>query len=226
VTAASEPTDGHRVRVLVADDHPVFRRGLCELLATTSEVEVVGQAATGAEAVLRALELAPDVVVMDLNMPDLDGIVATRTIVSANPQVKVAVLTMLEDDEALFAALQAGASAYLLKDADDDELIRTVIAVAEGRAVFGAAVARRVIDHFRNPTVASSAAFPELSQREHEVLALLADGETNSTIARRLGIADKTVRNHVSNILTKLQVQRRAEAIVRARRAGLGTSGP
>ncbi len=175
----------------------------------------MGQAATGAEAVLQALELAPDVVVMDLNMPDLDGIVATRTIVSANPQVKVAVLTMLEDDEALFAALQAGASAYLLKDADDDELIRSVIAVAEGRAVFGAAVAPRVIDHFRNPTVASSAAFPELSQREHEVLALLADGETNPTIARRLGIADKTVRNHVSNILTKLQVERRAEAIVR-----------
>jgi DNA-binding NarL/FixJ family response regulator len=212
-----------RITVVIADDHPAFRRGLAALLAADGSFDVVAQAGTGNEAVRLALDLEPDVVVMDLNMPDGHGVEATRQIVGARPHVKVAVLTMFEDDESVFTALRAGAGAYLLKDAGEDELVRAIEGVARGQAIFGAAVAKRVMEHFTAPArAAPPGVFPELTEREHELLDLLARGAGNQRIAARLGISDKTVRNHVSNILTKLQVQDRAQAVARARDAGLG----
>ena len=215
-----------RLRVVVADDHPVFRAGLRALLATDAEVEVVGEASTGTEAVSVAEAVQPDVVVMDLHMPDLDGVAATRRIVHASPHVAVLVLTMFDDDDSVFAAMRAGARGYLLKGANQADVLRAVHLVGAGGAMFGPAVAQRVIEFFARPRPATAAlAFPELTDREHEVLDLLAAGHANSTIAARLRISDKTVRNHVSNIFTKLAVADRAQAIVRAREAGLGGAG-
>jgi DNA-binding NarL/FixJ family response regulator len=215
-----------RLRVVVADDHPVFRAGLRALLATDAEVEVVGEASTGTEAVSVAEAVQPDVVVMDLHMPDLDGVAATRRIVHASPHVAVLVLTMFDDDDSVFAAMRAGARGYLLKGAKQADVLRAVHLVGAGGAMFGPAVAQRVIEFFARPRPATAAlTFPELTDREHEVLDLLAAGHANSTIAARLRISDKTVRNHVSNIFTKLAVADRAQAIVRAREAGLGGAG-
>lgn len=212
-----------RLRVVIADDHPVFRDGLGALLDTDPEIEVVGRASTGAEAVALVETTQPEVVVMDLHMPDLDGVAATREIVHTSPHVAVLVLTMFDDDDSVFAAMRAGARGYLLKGANQADIVRAVHLVAAGGAMFGPAVAQRVMEFFARARPATTAiAFPQLTDREHEVLDLLAQGRPNSAIATRLHISDKTVRNHVSNIFTKLAVADRAEAIVRAREAGLG----
>jgi DNA-binding NarL/FixJ family response regulator len=208
------------LRILLADDHPVFRDGLRALLAAAPDVEVVAEAATGVEAVASTLELQPDVIVMDLHMPTLNGIEATRQIVTTSPHIAVLVLTMLEDDESVFAAMRAGARGYLLKGSGQDEILRGIRAVASGDAIFGPAIAERVLDYFSAPRPPEP--FPELTTRERELLELIAQGQNNQEIARRFVLSPKTVRNHVSNIFTKLQVADRAQAIVRAREAGLG----
>lgn len=215
-----------QVQVLIADDHPVFRSGLRALLATDAAVTVVGEASTGVEVVAATAREQPDVVVMDLNMPELDGVAATGQIVQANPRIAVLVLTMFDDDDSVFAAMRAGARGYLLKGTNQADILRAVHAVATGGAVFGPAVAQRVLDFFAQGAAQNAATFPELSEREREVLDLLAQGDSNSRIATRLTISEKTVRNHVSNIFAKLAVADRAQAIVRAREAGLGLHPP
>jgi DNA-binding NarL/FixJ family response regulator len=215
-----------RVQVLVADDHPVFRSGLCALLATDPAVTVVGEAATGTEAVAATTRDHPDVVLMDLNMPELDGVAATAQILQADPRVAVLVLTMFDDDDSVFAAMRAGARGYLLKGTNQADILHAVHAVAAGGAVFGPAVAQRMLDFFVHGAAHSAATFPQLSDRERQVLDLLAQGDSNSRIATRLTISEKTVRNHVSNIFAKLAVADRAQAIVRAREAGLGVHPP
>ena len=210
------------LRVLVADDHPLFRSGLRSALASLGDTEVVGEAATGETAIERALELQPDVVVMDLQMPAVNGIEATRRIVEASPHMGVLVLTMFEDDDSVFAAMRAGARGYVLKGSGEDEIVRAIHAVAAGEAIFGPAIAQRLMDFFASTPDGPAPAFPDLTEREREVLELIAQGESNRSIARRLFLSEKTVRNHVSNIFTKLQVADRAQAIVSAREAGLG----
>ena len=212
------------IRVLVADDHPAYRRGLALMLTGVDDLELVGSADTGAVAVEMAGALAPDVVLMDLRMPDLDGIEATRRIkrLAAAPVPAVVVLTMFDDDESVFTAMRAGARGYLLKGADQDEIVRAIRAAAAGEAIFGPEVAARVVDHFAAGAGSTTAAFPALTDREREVLAMIAAGKGNATIAHELMISLKTVRNHVSNIFTKLQVSDRSSAIVKARRARHG----
>ena len=210
------------IRVVLADDHPVYREGLAALLRSVGGVEVVATAATGAEAVSVAAEHEPDVVVMDVSMPVLNGIEATRAVTSAHPHIGVVVLTMSEDDATVFSAMQAGARGYLLKGANQAEIVRAITAVARGEAIFGPALARRIADFFavRVPVVES--AFPQLTAREREILDLVAAGRSNAQIASALYLSPKTVRNNVSNVFAKLHVADRAEAIVRAREAGLG----
>jgi len=213
------------IRVLLADDHPVYREGLAALLASVDGLEVVGTAEDGLAAVALATELQPDVVVMDVQMPGLDGIEATRRLTTASPHIGVVVLTMAEVDATLFSAMQAGARGYLLKGANQTEITRAVTAVARGEAIFGPAIARRIADFFAGPPAGSSAAeqaFPQLTGREREILELVAAGRSNGQIASALFLSPKTVRNNVSNIFAKLHVADRAEAIVRAREAGLG----
>jgi DNA-binding NarL/FixJ family response regulator len=209
------------IRVLIADDHPLFRDGLAALLTDTPGTVVAGTAASGREAVELARETRPDVVVMDLHMPGLGGIEATRHIVADNPHVRVLVLTMLDDDDSIFSALRAGARGYLLKGADRQQIRCAIRATAGGEVIFGAQLAERMLGHF-TATPVRPPAFPQLTDREREVLELVAQGRANPVIAARLGLSEKTVRNHVSNILTKLQVPDRAQAIVQARDAGLG----
>jgi len=211
------------VRVVIADDHPMFRFGLRAALDTDSSVEVVGDAADGEELLALMEHARPDVVLTDLGMPHLDGAEATRRIRAQHPTVGVLVLTMHEDDEALFAALRAGAQGFLLKGADRATIVRAVHDVAAGEAVYGAAVARRIVDFFTGAHRDYAAkVFPELTAREREVLDLVAAGYGNHEIARRLVLSEKTVRNHVSAVLLKLQVPDRSAAIVKARDAGLG----
>jgi DNA-binding NarL/FixJ family response regulator len=212
------------IRLLLADDHPAFRRGLELMLDDVDDVEVVGRAATGAEAVELGAQLSPDVVLMDLRMPDLDGIEATRRLVQHDPVPAVVVLTMFEDGESVIAAMRAGARGYLLKGAEQDEIERAVRAAAAGEVIFGPAVASGVIARLTRDGQARSPAFPSHTQREREVLALIAVGKGNAAIAHELQINLKTVRNHVSNIFTKLQVTDRASAIVKARDAGLASA--
>jgi DNA-binding NarL/FixJ family response regulator len=215
------------MRVVVAEDHPVFRDGLRALLASLPDVDLVGEAEDGEAAVELAVELRPDLVLMDLAMPRRNGIEATRAITARCPETAVLVLTMLADDDSVFGAMRAGARGYLLKDADREGLARAIDAVRHGGAIFGAGVARRVQAFFAAGPTGRAAPFPELTEREREVLDLIARGHANAEIARRLGITIKTVRNHVSNVLDKLMVADRYEAIVRAREAGLGMApGP
>jgi DNA-binding NarL/FixJ family response regulator len=213
------------LRVLIADDHPLFRKGITALLGAVDGIEVVGVATNGEEAVARTLELQPDLVLMDLQMPGGGGIAATREIRHVAPTVRVLVVTLFDDDDSIFLALRAGAHGYILKEADEEEMLRAIRATARGEAIFSAAIAARVLSYFaaRRPA-APPQVFPTLTEREREILTLIARGRPNPAIARELGIAPKTVGNHVSNIFGKLQVADRAEAIVRAREAGLGLS--
>jgi DNA-binding NarL/FixJ family response regulator len=220
----TDETDVARIRILVVDDHASFRSGLRALLATASDLEVVGEADTGEAAVRAAGERQPDVILMDVDMPGFGGVEATRRIVDAQPHIAIVVLTMLEDDETVFAAVRAGARGYLLKGAQRAEILRAVRAAASGEAIFGPGVARRLVDFFARPApIADPDAFPDLTEREREILELVARGESNTRITELLVLSPKTVRNHVSNIFSKLQVRDRAEAIVRAREAGMGT---
>ncbi len=209
------------LRIVVADDHAVVREGLRALLSAVEGYELVGTAATGAEAVKAAVTLRPDVLVMDIQMPDMTGIEATREMRRVAPTVAVLMLTMFDDDESVFAAMRAGALGYVLKGAAPESMIRAIAVVAGGEAIFGAGVATRALSYFSTPR-ADSTVFPELTAREREVLTLIASGLSNAAIAGRLGLAANTVGNHISNIFAKLQVASRAEAIVRARSAGLG----
>jgi DNA-binding NarL/FixJ family response regulator len=209
------------IRVLIADDHPLVRDGLKAALAALPDVEVVAEAATGQAAIRQALLHRPDVVVMDLQMPDTNGIEATRELRRALPSAAVLVLTMFDDDDSVFAAMRAGARGYVLKGAEQHEIARAITAVAAGEAIFGPAVATRVLAYFATPPRAATP-FPELTAREREVLDQLAAGCNNSQIAQRLSLSAKTVANHLSSIFAKLQVADRAQAILRARDAGLG----
>ena len=223
------------IRVLIADDYAPFRDGLCALLHAETDLELVGEAADGDEVIARARELQPDVILMDLQMPGVNGIAATHRILATSPHISVLVLTMFEDDDSVFTALQAGARGYLLKGAPKAEILRALRGVSQGEAIFGAAIAKRLMHYFaqlqRPPAVLRpatsqvmppAAAFPELTEREQEILVLLAQHLTNPEIAERLVLSPKTVRNHVSNIFSKLQVATRAQAIIRARDVGLG----
>jgi DNA-binding NarL/FixJ family response regulator len=211
------------IHVLIADDHLFYREGVRTMLLTAPNIEIVGEAANGEDTIAHAERLQPDVILMDLKMPGMGGIEATRRILHTSPHIGVLVLTMFEADETVFAAMRAGARGYLLKDADQDELIRAIQAVSRGEAIFSPAIAQRLVHYFAAlRSTAADLAFPELTEREREVLHLIAQGHSNTEIADQLLLSLKTVRNHVSNIYSKLQVADRAQAIVRAREAGLG----
>lgn len=212
------------IRIFIADDHTLFRDGLRALFDSLDDIELVGEAADGEIAVSGAAESQPDVILMDIQMPGVNGIEATRQIVATSPHIGVIVVSMLEDDESVFAAMRAGARGYVLKGADQEQMLRTIRSVAAGEALFGAGIAERLMNFFANLTPShDERSFPELTDREHEVLELIAQGSNNLEIAEHLVISHKTVRNHVSNIFNKLQVADRAQAIIRARDAGLGT---
>ena len=212
------------LRILITDDHPLFRRGLRTLLSALPDVEVVGGATSAEEAVARTAELQPDVVLMDLQMPGGSGITAIRAISQAHPAVSTLVVTLFEDESSVFTALRAGARGYVLKDAEEEEMIRAIRAVATGEAIFSPAIATRVMSFFAAPPPGVvHEAFPTLTEREREILTLLARGQSNVAIATGLGLSLKTISNNVSTIFGKLQVADRAEAISKARDAGLGT---
>ncbi len=215
MTASSES-----VRVLVVDDHPMFRDGIRIVLSAEPNIELVGEAEDGPDAIVQAAALQPDVVIMDLNLPGRHGIDVTREVVATSPHIGVLVLTMFDDEDSVFAAMRAGARGFLLKGAGHDELVRAILSVADGGVILGPRVAQRMQHFFESPPPTTP--FPGVTAREHEVLALLAKGRSNPDIAAALHISGKTVRNHVSNLFTKLQVLDRAEAIVRARSAGIG----
>src|SRR5450755_2462336 len=214
------------IRILIADDHAPFREGLRALLRSESDMEMAGEAATGEEAIRLAAPLQPDVILMDLHMPGVNGITATQTILATSPHISILVLTMFEDDDSVFAALQAGARGYLLKGALKAEIVRALRGVSHGEAIFGPTIAKRLMSYFTMlapvAPMPSAQTFPELTDREQEILALIAHHLTNIEIADRLVLSPKTVRNHVSNIFSKLQVATRAQAIIRARDAGWG----
>jgi DNA-binding NarL/FixJ family response regulator len=212
------------LHILVAEDHPLFRKGMISLLSSVPDFEVVGEATTGEEAVVRAEQLQPDVVLMDLQMPEVNGIEATRRILQESPSIRVLVVTLFEDDDSVFMALRAGARGYVLKDADEEEMVQAIRAVGRGEAIFSPNVATRVLAYFAasSPGDAPPRAFPTLTDREREILRLIAQGQPNPSIAKELSLSPKTVGNYVSNIFTKLQVADRAQAIIRAREAGLG----
>lgn len=209
------------VRVVVADDHPLFREGIRALIADSAETELAGLAADGDEAIALVLAERPDVVIMDLRMPGLNGVDATRRIVRDAPDVAVLMLTMMDDDSSVFAAMRAGARGYVLKGAGPDEILRAILVVASGEAIFGPAVASRLMQFFAQS--AATTPFPDLTDREREILQLMATGAANPGIARRLALTEKTVRNNVSNIFTKLRVADRAAAVAKARDAGIGS---
>ncbi len=212
-----------QITILIADDHTEFREGLRALLETAVDLKLVGEATTGEEAITMAAGLQPDVILMDINMPGLNGIEATRRILYRSPHIAILMLTMFDDDASVFAAVRAGARGYILKGALKVEIFRAIRAVSSGEAIFGPAIARKLINYFAAPRPAAPPqTFPELTDREREILALMAQHFTNPEIAERLSISQKTVRNQVSNIFSKLQVVDRAEAIIRARAAGLG----
>jgi DNA-binding NarL/FixJ family response regulator len=210
-----------QLRVLIADDHPLFRNGMRALLSSDPDMEVVGIATNGDEVISLAASLQPEVILMDLQMPGIGGIEATRRILHTSPHIRILVVTMFEDDHSVFAALRAGARGYILKDADEDEILRAIRAVGRGEAIFSPTIAQHLIDFFAAPHPAILPhLFPELTDREREILLLIAQGYSNSAIARHLTLSLKTVANHVSNIFSKLQVADRAQAIIRAREAG------
>jgi len=210
------------LRVLIADDHPLFRKGMRALLIAAQDIEVVGEATTGQEVIELAATLQPDVILMDLQMPGINGIEATRQILHTSPHIRILVITLFEDDASVFSALRAGARGYVLKDAKEEEILRAIRSVGSGEAIFSPAIATRLIDFFATPRPdASKEIFPTLTEREREILQLLARGSPNHDIAKQLALSVKTVNNYVSNIFGKLQVTDRAQAIIRARDAGL-----
>ncbi|SRR5216683_1497776 len=210
------------LRVLIADDHPLFRKGMRALLIAAQDIEVVGEATTGQEVIELAATLQPDVILMDLQMPGINGIEATRQILHTSPHIRILVITLFEDDASVFSALRAGARGYVLKDAKEEEILRAIRSVGSGEAIFSPAIATRLIDFFATPRPdASKEIFPTLTEREREILQLLARGSPNHDIAKQLALSVKTVNNYVSNIFSKLQVTDRAQAIIRARDAGL-----
>ncbi|HEX9332879.1 MAG TPA: response regulator transcription factor [Anaerolineales bacterium] len=215
------------IKVLIADDHVFYREGVRALLNNSPEIAVIGEASNGDEVVAKAAEMKPAVILMDLKMPGMNGIEATRKIIGTQSSVGVLVITMFDDDDSVFAAMRAGARGYLLKDADKDELVRAIIAVDKGEAIFSPAIAQRMIQYFsasyaRQSKKEQPNEFTELTEREREILDLIAQGHNNTVIASKLSLSIKTVQNYVSSILTKLQVVDRAQAIVRAREAGFG----
>jgi DNA-binding NarL/FixJ family response regulator len=215
------------IKVLIADDHVFYREGVRALLSPVDEIEVVGEASNGEEVVVQAGDLQPDVILMDLKMPGMNGIDATRRIHETLPEIGVLVITMFDDDDSVFAAMRAGAHGYLLKDADKDEVVRAIVAVERGEAIFSPAIAQRMMQYFSassaSPSkLSQSGEFTGLTDRELEILNLIAKGDNHNTIANKLSLSVKTVQNYVSSILTKLQVADRAQAIVRAREAGFG----
>lgn len=215
------PTE--RLRVLIADDHPMFRTGLRALLSADQETEVLGEATTGEEVVALAATLRPDVILMDIQMPGMSGIEATRQILRASPHIRILMVTMFEDDQSVFTAMRAGARGYVLKGAHPDEILRAIQAVGSGEAIFSPAVATRMLDFFSNLNPAALPhPLPELTDRERAILDLIAQGQSNAVIARQLVLSPKTVSNYVSSIFSKLQVADRAQAMLRAREAGLG----
>ncbi|MCB0972721.1 MAG: response regulator transcription factor [Acidimicrobiales bacterium] len=215
------------IRILVVDDHPVVRGGLVAVLRTIADLEVVGEAADGEAAVQATVEHRPDVVLMDVRMPGMDGIEATRQIRAQAPESRVLVLTMYDDDATVFTAMQAGAQGYLLKESDQTDIVRAVRGVVAGEAIFGPGVATRILGYFADPPAQPASdeyPFPELTERERLVLDLLAQGRRTADIAAELYLSPKTVSNHLTTIFAKLQVAGRGEAIVAARERGLGTS--
>lgn len=218
--------DGPALRILVVDDHPVFRMGMTALLSSLQGFEVVAEAADAPEAVAAACDGdAVDVVIMDLHLGETSGVEATRDIVARRPELGVLVVTMMDDDDSVFAAMRAGARGYLLKGASPEEIRRAVLSVANGEVLFGPGIAARAVSYLAGAQQRGPTPFPDLTDREREILDLVAQGMDNLSISKRLSVSAKTVRNHLSNILTKLQVADRAQAIVRAREAGLGRSG-
>lgn len=215
--------DSERIRILIADDHPLFRDGMHGLLDTVPDTEVVGEATSGEEAITLAENLQPDVILMDIKMPGITGLQAMREILHTSPHIRILIVSMLEDDDSVFAAMRAGACGYVPKGANQTEMLRAIRAVANGEAIFGPGIAQRLIGFFSaSRRSVQSRIFPELTEREAEVLALISQGHTNEEIAEQLVLSLKTVRNHVSNIFSKLQVADRAQAVLRAREAGIG----
>jgi DNA-binding NarL/FixJ family response regulator len=213
---------GNALSVLIVDDHPIFRKGLRALLASYAGLRLVGEATSGPEAVRLAAELRPDLILMDLQMPGGDGITAIRRITAVQPESRILVVTMFDDDESVFAAMRVGARGYVLKDMDDEDLARALLAVGNGEAIFSAAIAGRMMRFFDQRPAVPPPLFPELSASERKVLELIAQGESNQAIVERLALSPKTVRNYISNIFAKLQVADRAQAIIKARDAGFG----
>lgn len=210
------------IKVLVVDDHPLFREGIATLLQSTEMAELIGEATNGEEAVHLAFSLKPDVILMDLNLPIKNGIEATRIISNKFPDIGILVLTMFDDDDSVFSALKAGARGYLLKGANRTETLRAIQAVANGESIFSPAIAGNLLEFFREFQPPPSLIFPQLTERERDILEQIVDGKENMAIARSLGITLKTVRNHISNIYSKLQVADRAEAIAQAKNEGMG----
>ncbi len=211
----------NKIRVLIADDHPMVRQGIRTFLESHTDIEVVGEAATGSEAVTQTHELVPDIVLMDLKLPDLDGVAATREIKAHNPEARVIALTAFDDDQLILAALQAGAAGYLLKEIDADGLVNAIRAAARGETPLAPQVTQKLVETVRQPHADENTKLASLSEREREILSLLAQGLTNREIAARLEISDKTVKFHVSNILEKLQLSDRTQAALFAARHGL-----
>lgn len=210
------------IRIMIVDDHTLFREGLAALLDSVVDIQVLAAVEDGQQAIEAAAKLKPDVILMDLQMPKINGIEATRQVIEKSPHTGVIVVTMFEDDDSVFAAMRAGARGYILKGADQNDVIRAIRAVARGEALFGPSIANRLMNFFSKPVKVSAQALPELTQREQEILEQIAQGVGNAEIALNLSISQKTVRNHVSNIFTKLQVTDRVQAALRAREAGLG----
>lgn len=213
------------IRVFIADDHHLFRDGMQALFRSIDDIAIVGEASDGKTAIEQITETQPDVVLMDIQMPGLNGIEATRKIAAISPHIGIIIVTMYDDDDSVFSAMRAGARGYILKGADQHEMLRAIRAVSQGEALFGPAIALRLMDFFSDlsPNVVADV-FPELTEREREILDLIARGQNNQEIADQLHIANKTVRNHVSNIFSKMRVADRAQAIILAREAGMGQS--